>query len=138
MPTPWIIRPVILIAEPVPYEGISSRKLVLETAYFNVLTAYSAEEAVATVEHFDVSAVVIHGGFAASGIQRIAFETRRVRDGIPLIYLARTPGAKSDGFDHFLDSDDPRALLDLAIELLGNPNPKLSGFETRFDNIRPV
>ena len=34
-------RPTILIVEPEPNEALSARKLVVETAKFNVTTAYS-------------------------------------------------------------------------------------------------
>ncbi len=42
-------RRCFLIAEPIPNEGISTRKLLLETAYYNVITAYSPEELLATL-----------------------------------------------------------------------------------------
>ena len=38
-------RPTFLVAEPEPSEALSVRKLVLETAKYNVLTAHSTKEA---------------------------------------------------------------------------------------------
>jgi hypothetical protein len=40
-----IPRPTLLVAEPERLEALSTRKLVLETGKFNVLTAHSTEEA---------------------------------------------------------------------------------------------
>src|SRR4051812_48605380 len=49
---PLMARPTLLVAEPEPEAALSVRKLVLETAKFNVLTAHSDEE---TVELFHVN-----------------------------------------------------------------------------------
>src|SRR3954452_17256792 len=39
-------RPTFIIAEPEPGSALSTRKLVVETAKYNVLTAHSMQEAV--------------------------------------------------------------------------------------------
>lgn len=53
-------RPTILIAEEEPGAALSTRKLVLETAKFNVLTAHSTREAITVFQKFpNVSAVVV-------------------------------------------------------------------------------
>src|SRR3954470_176535 len=40
----YMVRPTLLVAETEPVSALSVRKLVLETAKFNVLTAHSQEE----------------------------------------------------------------------------------------------
>ena len=56
------LRPCFLVVDPEHSGSISTRKLVLETAKYNVLTAYSCEEALAQMERFPrVHAVVMNG-----------------------------------------------------------------------------
>jgi hypothetical protein len=58
-----MVRPCLLIVEPEPAEALSTRKLVVETGKFNVITAYSGEEALASLERFPgVDGVVVHSG----------------------------------------------------------------------------
>src|SRR5690349_14673320 len=45
-------RPALIIVEPNPGEALSVRKLAVETAKFNVLTAHSAEEGIETLDRF--------------------------------------------------------------------------------------
>lgn len=47
-----LVRPCFLVVDREFAGSISTRKLVLETAKFNVITAYSYEEALATLEIF--------------------------------------------------------------------------------------
>ncbi len=52
---------VLLMVEVEQPEGISSRKLILETARHNVLTAYSGEGAVNLLERFpNVDLAIVH------------------------------------------------------------------------------
>ena len=56
------IRPCFLVIDAEHASSISTRKLVLETAKYNVITAYSCEEADVLLQRFpNVSAVVING-----------------------------------------------------------------------------
>lgn len=54
-------RPTFLMAEPEPTQALSARKLVLEPAKFNVITAHWAKEALELCERFpEVDALIIH------------------------------------------------------------------------------
>ena len=56
-----IVRLVVLMVEVEQPEGISSRKLILETARHNVLTAYSGDGAVNLLQRFpNVDLAIIH------------------------------------------------------------------------------
>lgn len=56
------IRPCFLVVDSEHASSISTRKLVLETAKYNVITVYSCQEAVETLNRFpQVHAVVING-----------------------------------------------------------------------------
>ncbi len=114
-------RPTLLIAEPEPYNALSVRKLVMETAKFNVLTAHSTQEAVDVFHTFpNVAAAVLAEG---DGIdcEKIVREIRPKAPKLPVIYLSPRIGAQCTFADHQLSSHEPQALLDLVRKLLGDP-----------------
>ncbi len=54
-------RPTFIVAEPEPDQAISSRKILLETFKFNVITAHSEPEMFELLDVFpNVDAVIIH------------------------------------------------------------------------------
>jgi response regulator RpfG family c-di-GMP phosphodiesterase len=58
-----MIRPCFLVVDQEHSGSISTRKLVIETAKFNVITAYSGAEALETLNKFPgVDAVVLDAG----------------------------------------------------------------------------
>jgi hypothetical protein len=58
-----MIRPCFLVVDREFPGSISTRKLVIETAKLNVLTAYSGQEALETFRRFPaVAGVVLDGG----------------------------------------------------------------------------
>ena len=54
------MRPIILVADPPDPEALSTRKLVLESAKFNVLTATSLQEADEILDSCPVTAAIFH------------------------------------------------------------------------------
>jgi hypothetical protein len=55
-------RPCFLVVDPEHASSLSTRKLVLETAKYNVITAYSCAEAEVTLHRFPaIDALVING-----------------------------------------------------------------------------
>jgi hypothetical protein len=62
-----VARPTFLMAEPEPEQAISARKLVLETAKFNVITAHSAREATELCRRFpSIDALIVHANNISS------------------------------------------------------------------------
>jgi DNA-binding response OmpR family regulator len=114
-------RPTILVAEPEPSEALSVRKLVLETAKFNVLTAHSTREAMDIFHSFpNISAVI---AVEADNIDCETITTT-VKDGapkIPAIALSARAGYRCGAADHHVSSHEPEQLLRLVRELLGDP-----------------
>lgn len=108
-------RPTILVAEPEPAQALSVRKLVLETAKFNVLTAHSTREAVTLFRMFpNIDAAVIAPG---DNIQcdEITRQIKVVTGKIPVI------GIRCEEGDHTVPSFEPEELLRLLRQLLGDP-----------------
>ena len=112
-----MVRPTFLVAEPRPGEGISARKLVLETALYNVITAYSGPGALQLLEKFPkVDAVVVHAGLGDKDCKDL-IEVAAHRDSKRLVVLLSPAGTAHHAGAHFhLSSHDPKQLLDLLLE----------------------
>ncbi len=114
-------RLTFLVVEPEPTQsGLSSRKLLMETAGHNVLTCYSGDEGLALFHRFpNVDAVILHTELEGVKCGEFAAEVRKVLPGARVIALAPREGAGKDackGADHVVPSHDPRALLTLLEE----------------------
>ena len=115
------MRPTILVAEPEPLQALSARKLVLETAKFNVLTAHSTSEALEEIERFPaVSAAVLVYESSLACDQIIQSVRRKIPD-LPVIVLSPLDGFKVAGADYIISSHDPEKLVVLMRKLLGDP-----------------
>jgi DNA-binding response OmpR family regulator len=114
-------RPTLLVAEEEPKQALSVRKLVLETAKFNVLTAHSNHEATEVFRLFpNVSlAVLVSGG--PVDCDAIARHIKSFTDKVPVIVLTPRIGGVCKHADHSLPSDEPESLLELVRSLLGDP-----------------
>jgi CheY-like chemotaxis protein len=114
-------RPTILVAEPEPNESLSVRKLILETAKYNVLTAHSTQEALDLVHLFpniDASVLVMN---KVIDCETIAETVRSLTDKIIIVMLSPVIGAKCDGADFTLSSHEPEELVALMRSQLGDP-----------------
>ena len=114
-------RPTIIVAEAEPGQALSTRKLVLETAKFNVLTAHSTEEALDTFQSFPNASCVIAVDGETVDCERILTLVRTIRDDIPLIALSPRAAFRCAPANHHLSSYDPEALVQLMRKLLGDP-----------------
>ena len=119
------IRPALLVAEQEPDGALSTRKLVLETAKFNVLTAHSVEEARTALDVMapGIAALIITAGLApANDCVALAKVFKERKTDAPVIFLS--PGGDQDcgrWSDHRLSSHEPEKLLDLIRSLFGDP-----------------
>ncbi len=113
-------RPTFILAEPEPQEALSTRKLVLETAKFNVITAYSAKEAIELLEIYpNADAVIVHDGLP--GAAKAAADIRKRAPGKTMIALAERHGTPLKAANHIVSSHEPHALLTLLREKFGDP-----------------
>jgi CheY-like chemotaxis protein len=119
-----MIRPCFLVIDHEYPGNISSRKLVLETAKYNVITVYSADEAVDTFRHFpNVAGVVLNEQLEGMDCVSLVQALRAIRKDVPLILTSSQDGSLCEGapIDHFLRNFDPAALLALLGRLVPNP-----------------
>ncbi len=119
-------RPSFIVAEPEPEQALSSRKLLLETFKFNVITAHSVGETLEMVEMFPkCDALIVHCGLpgfdGADAIQAV----KRASSQMPIIAL--TPTERDLKWaDHVVHSHRPQELLDLVQRLFGDPRKDFS------------
>jgi hypothetical protein len=118
-----MVRPIVLMAEVEPPEGISARKLVLETGKFNVVTAYSVQEAMDTLATFpNVHALVLHASMCKDGeCDQVIARLKMQHSSLPLIVLSPTDGHNYKQADHNVSSHEPQELLSLLRSLFGDP-----------------
>ena len=117
-----MIRPTFLIAEIEPPDGLSARKLVLETAKFNVLTAYSLAEALELLNKFpQVNALVLHATICGAQCQNVIDDIRRRKPKLTLIVITPRHELRFENVDHHVSSYEPQELLDLVRSLFGDP-----------------
>jgi DNA-binding response OmpR family regulator len=109
-----------LIIETEPREGLSTRKLLLESAKHNVITAYSGKEGVETFKRFpNVDAICIDAELNDLKGSDVARKVRNANPKIRIVGLTPRLAARCDWADETIDSHDPAALLKLLEEMGG-------------------
>ena len=116
-----MIRPCFLVGDREFPGSISTRKLVIETAKFNVLTAYSGKEALDTFARFpDVNGIVLDGNLEDIPCDDLVHKFKQVQPRIPIIIIAGPGFSGCSQADYILESFEPAKLL----EILRNLEPK--------------
>jgi hypothetical protein len=109
---------VLLMMETEQPEGLSARKLIVETAKHNVLTAYSRKDGVALLQRFpNVDAVLVHG--LLPRCQELIHEILTVTPGKPIIVATPSLEREFVGATYTIPSHQPQALLDLLATAFG-------------------
>jgi len=115
-----MIRPCFLVVDREFPGSISTRKLVIETAKFNVLTAYTGAEALDLFKRFPaVNGVVMDGGLEDIKCNELAREIKALHPGIPIILVTGPGMVDCPEADYLLESFEPAKLL----EILRNLKP---------------
>lgn len=128
-----MVRPIVIMAEMEPPEGLSARKLVLETGKFNVITAYSVKEALDTIATFpDVHGVVLHASICKdSECERVIAQIKKTNPKALIVALVPSDSSKYKGADHTISSHEPQELLNLLRSKFGDPrNQQPAGKQT--------
>lgn len=120
------MRPTFLLAAPEPAQAISARKLVLETAKFNVITACSSAEMSDTLKRFPhVDAVIVQSQLQEIPFEVMLAEVKKQHPHMVTILLRAAASALSEHADHNVSSHDPEELLFLLRRLFGDPRAAL-------------
>lgn len=107
-------RPCFLVIDREFSGSISTRKLVIETAKFNVLTAYSTKEGIETLERFPaLDGIVMDAEMPDMSCKEIIQILKAKSPSVPIIIVHRPLSEGCPGADYQLDTFDPRHLLSL-------------------------
>ena len=111
------MRLVVLMIEVEQPEGVSTRKLILETARHNVITAYNAKKGIELLRRFpNVDVIVVHTEMESLSFEKTVREAKKIRETIPVIGISPRSDRDIDGADYMISSHDPQALLRLLAE----------------------
>jgi hypothetical protein len=112
------VRPTFLVLDLPTPNALSNRKLSLELAKFNVLTAFTAAEMMATARRFDVDAFVVDSVLVAPNPCELCEDLKRLFLRKPLIVVGEADGT---GADHVVEANNPVALLECVLGIFGEP-----------------
>ncbi len=109
-----MLRPCFLVVDR-EYPGtISTRKLVIETAKLNVITAYSANEALEELERFPaVNGVVIDLGVTDMPSDELVRHIKESQPRLPVIAVSSPGFEDCPEADFHLESFQPSRLLEI-------------------------
>jgi DNA-binding NtrC family response regulator len=109
-----MIRPCFLVIDREFPGSISTRKLVIETAKFNVLTAYSGVEAREMFERFPaINGAVLDAGIEDVPCNDLVHELKAKRPKLPVIVIGAPGCPECPEADFLLESFLPSKLLDI-------------------------
>ena len=104
-----MIRPCFLVVDREHPASISTRKLVIETAKFNVITAYSNEEAVETLLAYpSVDGAVLDGMVKDMACAELVERLRSIKPELPIVVVGE---ANCGGAVRYIQHYDPQTLL---------------------------
>ena len=94
--------------------NISTRKLVIETAKFNVITAYSSLEAIETFEKYPaLDGIVLDAGMKDMPCDELVVRFKQIRSDVPIIVVTGPSGSSCPQANYHLESFEPSRLLAL-------------------------
>src|ERR1700733_10315720 len=109
-----MLRPWFLVVDRETSTGISTRKLVIETAKFNVITAYSSHEAIEVLRKFPaIDGVVTDSGMTDMPCHELVLALKALKPELPVVVVTTPRHTRCDPADHTLESFDPKELLAL-------------------------
>jgi CheY-like chemotaxis protein len=113
-------RPTFIVAEPEPDQALSSRKLLLETFKFNVITAHSEPEMFELLDVFpNVDAIILHDDTPGESTHDIVEEIKKRTPDLQVVALSPQGGSGRNA-DHVVSSHKPEELLHLLQSLFGD------------------
>lgn len=114
-----MVRPCFLVIDREYSGSISTRKLVIETAKFNVITAYSAAESIETLAAFPaVAGVVLDAGIRDMKCCDLVTALKEQNARLPVVVISAPGSHECPEADHQLESFEPARLLVLLQSLV--------------------
>jgi NAD(P)-dependent dehydrogenase (short-subunit alcohol dehydrogenase family) len=107
-------RPCFLVVDQEFPGSISTRKLVIETGKFNVITAYDSDEAISCLKRFPkVDGVVLNAEMADyEKCRKLISELRSIVPRLDVVVVSAGGFIRGDHTAYYVDSLNPKELLD--------------------------
>jgi CheY-like chemotaxis protein len=129
-----MVRPCFIVVDPEHSGSISTRKLVIESAKLNVITAYSGTEAIETVKKYPaVDGVVCNSEVRDRPLAEVVDAIKAMNRRLPVIVVGPLNGSAVHQADYHIESFEPRRLLDLLQSLMPQ---KVSAITEHEDKLR--
>ena len=113
-------RLAFLVVEAEPAQGLSTRKLLLESAKHNVLTAYSPDEGIRMFRRFPhVDLVAVDGSFGEAACSKLVKALKAQNKDIRVVAFVPNTSTKCNWADETTGSHDPAGLLRVVEEMGG-------------------
>ncbi len=113
-----MVRPCFLVVDREFPGSISTRKLVIETAKLNVLTAYSGTEALELLKRFPaVNGAVIDAGIEDMSTDDLVRGIKTIQPQLPVIVISSPGFDDCADADYHLESFQPAKLLEVLQKL---------------------
>ena len=114
-----MVRPCFLVIDREHAGSISTRKLVMETAKLNVITAYSAEEGLDTLVMYPaIHGIIVDAGLPGMPCAELVQRLRQLAPGLPIVGIGTPRQRSCPGVDHFLEGFEPTKLMNLLRRLI--------------------
>lgn len=111
-------RPCFLVIDREFPGSISTRKLVIETAKFNVLTAYRGQEAIEMLGRFPaVDAVVLDSAIEDIPCAEVMRAVRKQSPELPIVVIQSVNSPQCEGADFYVQAFNPAGLLETLTRL---------------------
>lgn len=125
------MRPCFLVVDNEYPGSISARKLVLESAKLNVLTAYTPDEALRTVQRFpNIDGIVLDTQLKGLRCAELIEQLRHVQTNLPIITVSPSGHDPCGGEQYHVSNFDPRKLL----EVVGKISPTRMSYVVKREN----
>jgi CheY-like chemotaxis protein len=113
-----MVRPCFIVIDRDYAGNISTRKLVIETAKLNVITAYSGSEAIETLRKFpNIDGVVADTATEDMAFDDLVRSLKAIQPNVPVIAISTPRSGESLLADYQLETFDPSRLLELLKKL---------------------
>jgi DNA-binding NtrC family response regulator len=133
-----MVRPCFLVIDREYSGSISTRKLVIETAKFNVITAYSAQEALDTLAVFPkLNGIVLDAGVRDMTCCDLVAGIKTQSPKMPVVVISSPGTHECEQADHMLETFEPARLLMLLQSLVPLETAEIEQRNEQLNQIRP-
>ncbi len=131
-----MLRPCFLVLDREFPGSISTRKLVLETAKYNVITAYSSTEALEVLKRFpNVDGIVMDASGHDEACGELVAKIRKTAGKIRIVLTSGRSYVDCGDVDLHLDNYDPRKLLDALAKLFPEANAAITAHDDAISRV---